>query len=64
MGSKRRRNRSKGADGDSPPTKMGGSRRSKSRKSVVFEDEDHLMRTKRSPSRGGVEENEDDFDNM
>ena len=47
----KRGRRGKSTNGDSPPTKLGA--RSKSRKSVVFEDEDNLMRTKGSPSRRG-----------
>lgn len=49
-----------GPTGDSPPTRQDG-KRAKSRKSVVFEDEDNLMRTKRNKSRPGKED-DDEFE--
>lgn len=49
-----------GPTGDSPPTRQDG-KRAKSRKSVVFEDDDNLMRTKRNKSRPGKED-DDEFE--
>ena len=62
FGGRKKRGRRGQSNGDSPPTREGGNRRSKSRKSVVFEDEDNLMRTKRSASRPGRDDEDDQFE--